>query len=77
MNLNPPNLFGVSVPLNLVVAKTDDVAIALSSAVVYPNGFELALVGRRRMSGPPPLFLSSVVDDEEEEPRAPSSGRTH
>ena len=76
MSLNPPNLFGVSVPLNLVVARTDDVAIALSSAVVYPNGVELALVGRRRTVGPPPLLLSSVVDDEDEEPEG-SELRAH
>ena len=66
MSVSPPNLFGVSLPLNLVVAKTDEVAIGLPSAVVYPSGFELTLVIRRRTMGPPPVHLSSIVDEDEE-----------
>lgn len=42
------NILGAAVPLRLVLARTDDVALALTEAAAYPNGVELNLALRIR-----------------------------
>jgi hypothetical protein len=47
----PRNVLGAAVPIRLVLARTDDVAVAVTDATAYPTGFELRLVMRARRAG--------------------------
>jgi hypothetical protein len=42
----PENEFGVSVPIRLVLARTDDLALGLGNVVAYSTGFSLRLALR-------------------------------
>jgi hypothetical protein len=44
----PANVLGTPVPLRLVLARTDDVAIAVTDLVAFPTGCEFKLVIRSR-----------------------------
>ena len=44
----PRNILGAAVPIRLVLARTDEVAVAVADATAYPTGFELRLVTRAR-----------------------------
>ncbi len=65
----PPNELGVAVPLRLVLARTDELVIALLDAVAYTTGLSFRLtVKRRRESADPrepwfrdPLGLHAAV----------------
>jgi len=51
--LDPPdNVIGVGVPLNVVLARTDDVALAIPGATAYAAGFVVELAVRRRTWDP-------------------------
>ncbi len=47
----PENVLGAAVPLRVVLARTEDVAVAITDASAYPGGFELNLAVRRRALG--------------------------
>jgi hypothetical protein len=47
----PRNVLGAAVPLRLVLARTEEVAVAVTDATAYPTGFELRLVMRSRAAG--------------------------
>jgi hypothetical protein len=53
----PGNAVGAVVPLGLVLARTDDVAVAVGGVVAYPNGLELSLAVRTRRVLEGPLHL--------------------
>jgi hypothetical protein len=42
------NVLGVAVPLRLVLARTEDVAVAVVDATAYPTGLEFRIAVRRR-----------------------------
>lgn len=44
----PDNVVGVPVPIGLVIARTDDTAIAVEGMRAYPTGFEFEVTVRRR-----------------------------
>jgi hypothetical protein len=44
----PENVLGAAVPIRLVLARTDDLAVAVTDATAYPNGFEFKLVIKAR-----------------------------
>jgi hypothetical protein len=47
--MGPPwNVLGAAVPIRLVLARTEEVAVAVTDATAYPTGFELRLVSRAR-----------------------------
>lgn len=49
----PENVLGAAVALRLLLARTPNVAVAITDAVVYPAGFELTLAVRtRNVAGP-------------------------
>jgi hypothetical protein len=51
--LGPPdNVLGAAVPLRLLLARTDDVAIAITDATAFPNGVELNVALRLRRLSP-------------------------
>jgi hypothetical protein len=59
----PDNELGVTVPLQIALARTDAIALTIPSAFVYSSGFVLSLALRRRKPqrdplGNPPTALS-------------------
>jgi hypothetical protein len=44
----PSNVLGGAISLHIVLARTDDVAVAITNGAGYPTGFELTLTLRRR-----------------------------
>lgn len=50
--LGPPeNVLGVPVPLVVLLAKTDELAVVVAHPTAYPTGFELRLVVQARTAG--------------------------
>jgi hypothetical protein len=47
----PENVLGAAIPIRLVLARTDDLAVAVTDATAYPNGFEFKLVVKARRVG--------------------------
>jgi hypothetical protein len=47
----PPNVLGSAVPLEIVLARTDAVAIVVAGATAYPTGLEFTVSVRRRGKG--------------------------
>ncbi len=57
----PDNVLGVAVPLELLLARTAEVAVGVTCALAYPNGISFSLSVRRRTArrphaGPDPFF---------------------
>jgi hypothetical protein len=50
----PPNELGVAVPLRLVLARTDEIAVALLDIVAYTTGLSFHLTARRRRESADP-----------------------
>jgi hypothetical protein len=61
--LGPPTHYcGVVVPLNLILARSDRVAILIPAVTVYPDGWELAISVRSSASNSALLSLQTASD---------------
>lgn len=62
----PDNCIGGLLPVHYLLARTPQIAIALSGIVIYPNGFECQLVLRtRRILNDPNFFWHLHVESKE------------
>jgi hypothetical protein len=57
----PDNVIGAAAPLRVVLARTDEVAVAITGATAYPTGATLALAVRLRTPREHPDFFHAFL----------------